>query len=76
MQVPDISHPAWRKLITREVQVDLSFMAAKMLLMRLSANVGSSSDGMYKAVDELHNLYAKNSDLPNVQKDLEKIVAR
>ena len=73
MQLPDRNHPVWKRLVTRELQIDLGFLAAKMLLMRLNISVSASGSvsSLQDAAFEIYNIYAKNIDLPSVKKDIE-----
>lgn len=55
MQLPDMNHPIWKRLVTRELQIDLNFLAAKMLLMRLNLWISSygSAGNLQDAAFEL-----------------------
>jgi hypothetical protein len=73
MQIPESSHPAWQKLVTGELKVDISFMAARLLLMRIISSIDNNRDQINKGIADIRNLYVMNIDLPNVQKDIERI---
>jgi hypothetical protein len=75
MEVPAVDHPAWRDILTGRVRYQLDFFAAKILLGWLLLKVANdpSDDVLVESVEALHHLFAQNSGLPCVQRDLLEI---
>lgn len=75
MNIPNVSHPLWKEIILGKKQVQFDFLAARMLVGRISImlSTDNSEENIYKATEELHSVFAKNINLPKVQKDLTKI---
>lgn len=74
----DYKRPIWRKLVTKEVNLDLSFLAAKILLFSTQRTVtkNPSETNIEKAKEEIFSLYMKNKDLPSAKKDIELLLTR
>ena len=70
MQVPAKDHPIWKALITGQKHVDLSFLAAKIMIARLRLGVQANPASAANGAGELWAIYANNSQLSSVQKDL------
>ncbi len=75
MDVPNATHVAWKDVLSGKTKYPLEFLAAKILLGRLTLRVKNdpSPATLQACAQELHNLYAQNADLPNVQNDLKHI---
>ena len=75
MEIPPISHPAWRDIVTGKVQHQFEFLGVKFYLGHLSSQIrwNSSAETIQKGIIDLHNVFARNADLPSVQRDLRKI---
>ncbi len=70
MHVPSKESPVWNALVTGKKNVELSFLAAKILLARLRLAVQNNPASAATGSAELWALYAKNDQLQSVQKDL------
>jgi len=72
MEQKDLNNPVWRDLVLNKIQVNLNFLAAKILLSRwqLSLKNAASEDKVEKAKREIFDLYFKSKDLPNAKKDI------
>jgi hypothetical protein len=75
MDVPPVTYSGWKDVVSGKARYQLEFLAAKILLGRLMLKVKNdpSPTMMNTCVQELHNLFAQNADLPNVQNDLKQI---
>ncbi len=75
MELTTINDRALKELITGTSQVELDFLAAKILLSTLRArvHVDSSPAMLSQAVKELKDLLARHQKLPMVQSDLQKL---
>ncbi len=75
MQLPGEQHPSWRKLIDSQGQYQFEFLATKIILFRLNLiyRRNQSPQQMENCVHELWTFFERNSNLPKVQNDLEKI---
>ena len=76
MNIPEARDPVWADVMSGKKEIAFSFLAIKILLSRLKSSVqlDSSSDNIEKCAGELRQLLIKNSHLPKVQSDIEKIV--
>ncbi len=72
MELPNVNNPVWRNLLTNQLQVDLNFLGAKMLIskLRVSLKLSPSNETVEDAIKEIYDLYQKYKDLPNAQKDI------
>lgn len=75
MQIPSKFSPAWRDVITGQVEHEFEFLAVRILLGRLRMFGGyeESPEAMEKCVDELRELFERSSKVPSAQRDLVKI---
>jgi Na+-transporting NADH:ubiquinone oxidoreductase subunit NqrC len=75
MNVPPKTNPQWANLVTGKKVFTLKFLAAKILLGRLTRSVAddSSPKNVNDCVSELHALFEKNSKAPSAQEDLKTI---
>jgi hypothetical protein len=72
MEPSDVNNPVWKRLVLDKIQVNLNFLAAKIMLSRLQILVkrNDSLDILEGAKKEIFELYFKNKDLPSVKKDI------
>jgi hypothetical protein len=75
MDVPSKSNKAWQDIVTGKKTYQLKFLAAKILLGRLTRSVKEdpSSDNINASVDQLYAIFANNVNMPSVQDDLKTI---
>ncbi len=75
MSVPPRDNPKWEEIITGKKTYTLKFLAAKILLGRLTRTVKADSApaNVSAAVDELHALYTKNAATQSAKDDLKTI---
>jgi len=68
----DLKNPIWSNLVLNKTQVNLNFLAGKILLSRLQVTLknDTSATSVEKAKKELFELYFKSKNLPNAQKDI------
>jgi hypothetical protein len=76
MEEKDMVNPAWRSILLKKKQVNLSFLPAKILMGRWqnSLTENTSDDTMKNAIKEVFDLYLKYKDLPNAKKDIAVIL--
>jgi hypothetical protein len=75
MDVPSKSNKAWQDIVTGKKTYQLKFLAAKILLGRLTRAVkeDSSAENINASVDQLYAIFANNVNMPSVQDDLKTI---
>ncbi|WP_027185789.1 hypothetical protein [Desulfovibrio inopinatus] len=75
MSVPSKSNKTWTDIVTGKKTYQLKFLAAKILLGRLTHAVKDdpSPGNIQKSIDQLHALFSKNAHMPNVQEDIKTI---
>ncbi|WP_243358093.1 hypothetical protein [Fundidesulfovibrio terrae] len=75
MDVPSKSNKGWQDIVTGKKTYTLKFLAAKILLGRLTRSIkdNPSPDNVSSGVEQLHNLLAQNAHVPSVQEDLKTI---
>jgi hypothetical protein len=70
--VPPKSDPIWHDIVSGKTKFALDFLAAKIMLGRLTYQV--KNDPTPKTIEEcaqaIHDVYAENTNLPSVQIDL------
>ena len=78
MDVPPVSHPAWKNLVTGTERHQFEFLATNLLLGYLSLQVqrDSSPEIVQKCAQELHDIFLRNADLTSVQRDLLQIFGK
>lgn len=78
MEIPSISHQAWKDVLTGRQQCNFESFAVQLTMKRLSLQVSlkSSPDTLNKCVREFREMFVKNAELPKVQRDLEKIFGK
>jgi len=75
MSLPAKTRKEWQDIVTGKKIYTLKFLAAKILLGRLtrSASENASPDNIKTCVDQLYDVFAKNEHIPTVQEDLKTI---
>ena len=78
MDVPPVSHPAWKSIVSGKDRYQFDFLATNLLLGYLALQVkrDSSPEIIHKCAQELHDIFVRNADLASVQGDLMKIFGR
>jgi len=78
MDVPPVSHPAWKNVVSGKERHQFEFLATNLLLGYLSLQVrrNSSPEIVQKCAQELHDIFARNADLVSVERDMIKIFGR
>ena len=78
MDVPPVSHPAWKNLVSGKERHQFEFLATNLLLGYLALQVkrDSSSQIVQKCAQELHDIFVRNADLISVQRDLIKVFGK
>ncbi|WP_043640487.1 hypothetical protein [Desulfovibrio sp. TomC] len=75
MDVPSKSNKAWQDIVTGKKTFQLKFLAAKILLGRLTRTVKEdpSPSTISSSVDQLYAIFSNNLNMPSVQDDLKTI---
>jgi uncharacterized transporter YbjL len=75
MDVPSKSSRVWEDLVTGKKVCQLKFLAAKILLGRLtrSAVADPSSENIKTCAAQVYAIFANNVNMPSVQDDLKSI---
>ena len=75
MDVPSKSNKAWQDIVTGKKTFQLKFLAAKILLGRLTRTVKEdpSPNTISNSVDQIYALFSSNLNMPSVQEDLKTI---
>ncbi|EKO37616.1 MAG: hypothetical protein B193_3711 [Solidesulfovibrio magneticus str. Maddingley MBC34] len=75
MDVPSKSNKAWQDIVTGKRTFQLKFLAAKILLGRLTRTVKEdpSPNTISNSVDQIYALFSSNLNMPSVQEDLKTI---
>lgn len=78
MDVPPVSHPAWKNIVSGKERHHFEFLATNLLLGYLALQVkrNPSPDVVQKCAQELHDIFARNADLVSVERDMIKIFGR
>jgi len=78
MDVPPVSHPAWKNIASGKERHQFEFLATNLLLGYLALQVkrNSSPEIVQKCAQELHDIFARNADLVSVERDLIKIFGK
>ena len=78
MDVPPVSHPGWKNIVSGKVRHQFEFLATNLLLGYLSLQVkrDSSPEILLKCAQEIHDIFVRNADLVSVQRDLIKIFGK
>ena len=72
MEESDFRNLVWNDLVLNKIQVNLNFLAAKILLARwqMALKKDNSSQEVEKAKREIFEMYLKNKELPSAKKDI------
>ncbi|QAZ68147.1 hypothetical protein [Solidesulfovibrio carbinolicus] len=75
MDVPSKSNKTWQDIVTGKKTFQLKFLAAKILLGRLTRTVKEdpSPNTINNSVDQIYTLFSSNLNMPSVQEDLKTI---
>ncbi|HML56155.1 MAG TPA: hypothetical protein PKC79_18830 [Solidesulfovibrio magneticus] len=75
MDVPSKSNKAWQDIVTGKKTFQLKFLAAKILLGRLTRTVKEdpSPNTISNSVDQIYALFSSNVNMPSVQEDMKTI---
>ncbi|EFL52250.1 hypothetical protein DesfrDRAFT_1070 [Solidesulfovibrio fructosivorans JJ]] len=75
MEVPSKSNKTWHDIVTGKKVFQLKFLAAKILLGRLtrSAKDDPSPGNINTCIDQLYDIFVNNKNMPSVQDDLKTI---
>ena len=75
MDVPGADRQEWKDVVTCRVRHNFEFLAAKILMGRIILQLqdDASPDTIAKQASALRELFAKNIQLPLVQRDVNKI---
>ena len=78
MDVPPVSHPGWKNIVSGRERHHFEFLATNLLLGYLSLQVkrDSSPQIVQKCAQEFHDIFVRNADLASVQRDLIKIFGK
>lgn len=72
MDMPDKDDPIWEDLVTGKKACPLRFLAAKILLGRLTRSVAGdrSPENIQASAEALHDMFANNLATPSAKADL------
>jgi hypothetical protein len=75
MDVPSKSNKMWHDIVTEKKTFQLKFLAAKILLGRLTRAVkeNPAPGNIATSIDQIHALFTSNANMPSVQDDLKTI---
>lgn len=78
MDVPPVSHPAWKNIVSGKERHQFEFLATNLLLGYLSLRVrrDSSPEVIQKCAQELHDIFVRNADLISVERDIIKVFGK
>lgn len=78
MDVPPVSHPAWKNIVSGKERHQFEFLATNLLLGYLSLQVrrDSSPEVLNRCAQELHDIFVRNGDLVSVERDIVKIFGK
>jgi hypothetical protein len=78
MEKSDYNNPVWRNLLLDNIQVNLNYLAAKILLSRWKQSLkrSSSPDQIEEAKREIFDLYFKSKEYPSAKKDLQLLLRK
>ena len=76
--LPDMDHPAWKRLITTRADHNFEFLATKFILGRLALDYQATPTEatLKKCIEELWIFFDKNKHLPQAKADLLKIFGK
>jgi hypothetical protein len=78
MDVPPVSHPAWKNIVSGKEKYQFEFLATNLLLGYLTLQVkkDASPQVVQKCAQELHDIFVRNTDLASVERDITKIFGK
>lgn len=71
--IPEAHHPIWADVLEGRRTVDLEFVAARMLIVRLRLTLARNASTLAQGCVELRHLFDKNRHLASVQRDLDML---
>ncbi len=73
-----LTDPVWMQLISGQKNVDLKFLAAKILLtsQKLKYSLHPSDDQLKKSAEQFRDLYLKRGHLPDAKRDIAQYFRR
>lgn len=76
MELPPSSDDVWKDLLQKKKSYSFEFLGLKMLLGRLTMEVerDPSLPNLEKCSEQLHDLLAKNEQVPSARRDIQKII--
>lgn len=76
LSVPPASDPVWSDIVSGKRTFQFDFIAAKILMGHLKVKVRHRNDSavVQEGARELHDVFARNVQMPSVQRDLAKIL--
>ena len=75
MEIPSLTHPIWRDLITGRAGIQFELVAARVLHGALARSYARdpSPGRLERCAGNLREFFVQNARRPSAQKDLEKI---
>lgn len=75
LSVPPENDPIWRDIVSGKRTFQFDFVAAKILMGHLAVKVRHRNDPavIQEGARELYQVFARNAQMPSVQRDLAKI---
>lgn len=75
MIIPPSEHPIWRDLVNGKITCEFDYLATRLLLGRLMAEVAQdpAPETIRRCASELHCLFERIAHLPTPRRDLKKI---
>ena len=76
MDIPPASHPLWCDLALGKVNFDFEFLPTRIMLGNIvrSLSKDQSDANLRRHANDLWEMFAKNFNLPKVQRDLEGVL--
>jgi hypothetical protein len=76
LSVPSANDPIWSDIVSGKRKFQFDFVAAKILLGHLNVKVRHRNEPsvVQEGARELHDVFARNVQMPSVQRDLAKIL--
>lgn len=73
--IPDTNNRIWKELIKGQKTVSFDFLAANILTQRIRTlyNGEPSEENLQNYTRQLRELFIRNSELPHVKKDIDKL---
>jgi hypothetical protein len=76
MNVPDVSHPIWREIVTGRSPRTFEHLALQLFLgkARILLAQNNADRIVEQLVSEIHALFQQNASHPKIQRDVAKIL--